>query len=413
MSKRIVILMMALVALFSVSLTALAESLIVNLKDGDVLEINCEGNTLALVRLSKTKATAACKGRGTAPTSTPISQPTNTPIPPATNTPVPPATNTPVPPPTDTPPGGDLAGKECPAWVHDRHVVQGPDGSMYPTWHPQVDPDYGCYFTHEHGADPRSSNIFTQMPPFGYVDKLAGMNTPHEGFKVFVLNRGTYTQDGRNVRDDHLMHFHMGTAVVGRYTAQFHEFSYAYRGDRGEFRVTGLADTGRVEQVGSTCDSPRRGGRDFSTIGCNDPYEIWNNVHFSIIHPDDPYQDPMHVRLYVSGSVAAFDPVTTRDPADSSRLVYTMAYRQPGENVDPLSSQSWYRGCNREGYFGPHFSNNTGRDTTYWTDVYGRVQSGAATGGLIQQQVNMNNNTDNTIYKWAEDFCSQHIHAPN
>lgn len=31
---------------------------------------------------------------------------------------------------------GSLAGSPCPASVHDKYVVAGPDGKMYPTWHP-------------------------------------------------------------------------------------------------------------------------------------------------------------------------------------------------------------------------------------------------------------------------------------
>ena len=42
----------------------------------------------------------------------------------------------------------------CPAWVHDQYTVQGFDGKTYPTWHPQVDPVYWCYFSHEHGSRP-------------------------------------------------------------------------------------------------------------------------------------------------------------------------------------------------------------------------------------------------------------------
>jgi hypothetical protein len=397
MQKRIIILIAVFIALFSVSLTALAEAMVMNLRGGDSIEINCDGSKLNLTRINTKKIKAECKGSASAPTNTPV---------PATNTPVPQATNTPTP--TS---GGDLAGKECPAWVHDQHVVEGPDGNMYPTWHPQIDPQYSCYFTHEHGADPRSSNIFTQMPTFGYIAKLSGMSMPHEGYKVFVLNRGT-TSEGKTAPDDHLLYFHMGTAGVGRYTNQFHEFGYAYIGDRGEFRVTGLADTGGNDLVGSTCSNPRKGGRDFSTVGCNDSYEIWNNVHFSIIHPNDPFKDPMHVRLYISGSVAAFDPITTRDPNDSSRLLYTAAYRNPNQNIDPLSSQSPYRGCNREGYFGPNYFNNANRSTTYWTDVYGKVQSGSGPG-LLEQFVSASNSTDNRIFKYREPFCGPNIHAPN
>ena len=33
-----------------------------------------------------------------------------------------------------------VPNETCPAWVHDQYVTTGPDGRIYPTWHPQIDP---------------------------------------------------------------------------------------------------------------------------------------------------------------------------------------------------------------------------------------------------------------------------------
>ena len=41
-----------------------------------------------------------------------------------------------------------VAGRPCPQWVHDQYVTTGPDGKMYATWHPPVDPQFGCVFGH-------------------------------------------------------------------------------------------------------------------------------------------------------------------------------------------------------------------------------------------------------------------------
>src|SRR6185436_6385717 len=132
MQKRILIFTIALVALFSVSLTALAENMILNLRGGDKIAINCNGYKLNLTRLNKNKVKAECKGAASgqassAPNSLNLRGGDNAeincdgskldvtrvdprrakaecqgaaPIP--TNTPVPP-TNTPVPSPTNTP----------------------------------------------------------------------------------------------------------------------------------------------------------------------------------------------------------------------------------------------------------------------------------------------------------------------
>jgi hypothetical protein len=52
----------------------------------------------------------------------------------------------------------------CSAAFHDRYFVVAPDGHRYPTWHPPlaVDPATGreCAFGHEHGRDPRRSQLW-------------------------------------------------------------------------------------------------------------------------------------------------------------------------------------------------------------------------------------------------------------
>src|SRR5437899_3225580 len=44
-----------------------------------------------------------------------------------------------------------VAGQPCPSFLHDSWVTTGPDGNSYPTWHPAIDPRYGCFYGHEHG----------------------------------------------------------------------------------------------------------------------------------------------------------------------------------------------------------------------------------------------------------------------
>ena len=79
-----------------------------------------------------------------------------------------------------------VAGRPCPQWVHDQYVTTGPDGKMYATWHPPVDPQFGCVFGHEHGADPRTSRANADPPAFGYAAAQMGMVEPHVGYKVFT-----------------------------------------------------------------------------------------------------------------------------------------------------------------------------------------------------------------------------------
>ncbi|MCG8349358.1 MAG: hypothetical protein MI924_16450 [Chloroflexales bacterium] len=125
----------------------------------------------------------------------------------------------------------------CPQWVHDQYVTTGPDGKLYPTWHPQIDPVYWCYFEHEHGSDP---DLFVAgyRPPYGYVSAqteakpelssnfLCDVETfeaaanivlspePHVGFKSYAFD------DANGHR--WLITHHFGTASLKRVCVRFH-----------------------------------------------------------------------------------------------------------------------------------------------------------------------------------------------
>jgi hypothetical protein len=360
-----------------------------------------------------TPPTATPTQPGTPPTATPTTPPTATPTQPAatpTATLVPP-TATPTATPNSTVP---VAGQKCPDWVHDQYTVAGPDGKSYRTWHPPIDPTSGCWFGHEHGADPRTSGADNTLPAFGYAASLLGMTEPHEGYKVFILNNGTNTQDGRVVSGDYRIIFHMGTHGVGRYTARFHslEYDFVARDNTGRVaHIYGMGDTG--DNMGSTCDNPRKNGRDFSTIGCNDAYEIWS-FSFTVSDPKQQYgTEPMQARTYISGAVAAFDPITTRDPADNARLVYTQDYRSPGSGIDPTSPNARYLGCQREAYGGPNYWNNSGKPTIVYTDPYGKIVSTTPGAGLIQQEISAVKNSTFSQFKYRQDFCGNGVRFPN
>ena len=48
----------------------------------------------------------------------------------------------------------------CAKEQHDAYSVVGPDGKLYSTWHPPVDPTSGCSFGHEPGRDPHGSHLY-------------------------------------------------------------------------------------------------------------------------------------------------------------------------------------------------------------------------------------------------------------
>ncbi|MGH8623330.1 MAG: hypothetical protein ACRET3_14445, partial [Burkholderiales bacterium] len=81
----------------------------------------------------------------------------------------------------------------CTPEVHNRYSVVGPDRKLYPTWHPPVDPVTGCSFGHEHGRDPRGSNLHRTVGdiPFGLAnealitwDSANQRNEDHVGHKI-------------------------------------------------------------------------------------------------------------------------------------------------------------------------------------------------------------------------------------
>lgn len=83
----------------------------------------------------------------------------------------------------------EIALPLCSAAVHDRYMATGPDGVKYPTWHPQIDPQTGCRFDHEHGSNPDLVK-YGIKPLFGYSSSGA---EGHAGYKVYVLT----SADGR------------------------------------------------------------------------------------------------------------------------------------------------------------------------------------------------------------------------
>lgn len=153
----------------------------------------------------------------------------------------------------------------CPKALHERFSVIGPDGRRYPTWHPPtvIDPATGqrCTFGHEHGADPRASDIYDWVAghfaapgyeayagiPFGvaaealngYAAATPGTATrseDHVGYKVDVADDVKLTgPDGAatGVTCDYLTVVHQGTHSPDALSNNAHELLYATRCDDG------------------------------------------------------------------------------------------------------------------------------------------------------------------------------------
>lgn len=178
----------------------------------------------------------------------------------------------------------------CPDSLHNQYFVIGPDHKRYPTWHPPVDPVTGCSFGHDHGRDPRGSNLYASVGdiPFGYaneqLDTWDPANPRHEdhfGHKIEWENDVPlhFGSDAANslfdVHCDVLTKLHQGTHSADALTNNLHELVYHIRCSDGlELHVTILAAIGDPGGFTRSCDgtdvsvglalprnSPQGGGR--------------------------------------------------------------------------------------------------------------------------------------------------------
>jgi hypothetical protein len=158
----------------------------------------------------------------------------------------------------------------CTPEIHNRYAVVGPDGKLYPTWHPPVDPETGCTFGHEHGRDPSGSNLFADVGPipFGYANEQLETWDPtgvrredHVGHKIEWENDirlhfgGSVSHALLELRCDVLTKLHQGTHSKDAFTNNLHELAYHIRCDDGtEMHVTLLSAIGEPGEFVRSCD---------------------------------------------------------------------------------------------------------------------------------------------------------------
>lgn len=343
---------------------------VVALIRGETVQVTCaDANRLRADRQGDLEVWLTC-GR--------IAPPTATPAPTLPPTEIPQPTNTPV-----APPNGELLPVEpasmlgtCPATVHDAFTTTGSDGNIYRTWHPQTVtlPDgSNCTFAHEHGDDPRTSAADNTLPAFGYIGTQAGLNEPHEGFKVYVVDRGEVNDEGRTAQVDSRIVVHMTTgrplpgATGGRFTMPFHSLEYDMIAPSGhEVHVQGMANT---FAAGSICERDARSqssnpvGRVLyidpseNTCAANSTYEIWG------LQLDLSENGSMGANIHVAA--AAFDTQTGITPSTGAAFATGLL------------------GCDREAYHGPIYWYNRFGPAVFRTDAYGRYDP----AGALEQYV--------------------------
>lgn len=161
-------------------------------------------------------------------------------------------------------------GDDCTAEQHNQYSVVGADGKLYPTWHPPVDPQAGCSYGHEHGRDPRGSDLYRRVGdiPFGLANEALDTWDPtgprhedHVGHKIEWANDVAmrFGSDAANaifeVRCDVLAKLHQGSHSKDAFTNNLHELVYHIDCTDGtEMHVTMLAAIGTPGQFERTCD---------------------------------------------------------------------------------------------------------------------------------------------------------------
>jgi hypothetical protein len=198
-----------------------------------------------------------------------------------------------------------------------------------------------------------------------------------------------------------------------------------------EVHIHGVGNTDGGNPSGSVCSLPRTGGRDFSTIQQQSPqsnfdgdcaiagapesaYEIWGPT-FSVCLKDD-YCGETTSRATTLAAVGVFDPMTTRDATNNSRLVYTQDIINPQSGIDPTSPANEFRGCDREAYIGPVYSRNTdGSGTVFYTDARGFTNANNTRDAQhpIKQTISGTWINDTSGLKTRVDQCANGLKFPN
>lgn len=158
----------------------------------------------------------------------------------------------------------------CTKADHDRYVTVGPDGKLYPTWHPPVDPETGCTFGHEHGRDPRGSDLYSDVGkiPFGLANDVLDTWDPtgirhedHFGHKIEWENNVEFRiEDGLSshlirVTCDVMTKFHQGTHSKDAFTNNLHELVFHIKcSDGTELHLTEMVAIGTPGEFVTSCD---------------------------------------------------------------------------------------------------------------------------------------------------------------
>jgi hypothetical protein len=369
-----------------------------------------------------------------------------------------------------------VAGDTCAADVHNRYSTVGPDGLRYPTWHPPTDPASGCTFGHEHGRDPRGSDLYGWMGdiPFGYANQVQDIADPstmrhedHVGHKIEWENDiQMHFSDGAgavlDVRCDVLAKLHQGTHSKDAFTNNVHELVYAIScTDRTQLHITVLAAIGTPGEFVSACDRERHihagvptpptspngnGKRAIPDRSCIEQHLLVapgqrSNYHGAL---HESWETHTQIKLPNGHTIASFDPYfqvfapsryfDAGQAGNVGRPIAACYEVQNGERAQGGAcedgthdgaltglafddARSPFNGVHRQVDINGNRINNPNGPEVWYTDPFGRKASTEAFPGAIRQFIARVDNTGRvprgpTIGR-NRDYGGPGVHAPN
>lgn len=231
---------------------------------------------------------------------------------------------------------------ECSKDVHAEYWTYGPDGKVYPTWHPTRDSS-GCYFGHEHGDDPRNASALTTRygwPAFGFTSERlmesatsasSHRHEDHVGHKIVAMTNvkaiqgddgsALFAPSGSTVATcDLMIKFHQGTHSPDAFTNNMHEVLLNQSCAR--------SDGSRFETSYSAL-MPFGDPGTFATHDCPGPF-LSRTVNAGTAVPADSPQDPSSIGRLITAEDCAqairdhklrYDPISGGQvPLDSDQL---------------------------------------------------------------------------------------------
>lgn len=356
----------------------------------------------------------------------------------------------------------------CTIEIHNRHSVVGPDGKLYPTWHPPVDPS-GCSFGHDHGRDPRGSDLTSRVGliPFGYANEQLEIHDPanprhedHVGHKVEWENDIELVSGPLfSIRCDVLTKLHQGTHSKDAFTNNLHEQVYhldctdgsqvsltvmSAIGTPGEFRES---CTGNFIQAGQAvpANSPNGGGfRSIPTRACVDQIKVQSGQNSNYFELNENWETNIFLRTddgrtlfsanpyyQVRNASRFFDPAiapTVGRPVEACyeetsglRLRGGYCEESTGEGTIPGvlfdDVRSTFDGARRFVDINNNNLNNPNGPEVWYSDPFGRNARTSAFPGSIRQRVSaVNNNIGpdvNGPVIGNRNYGNDGVHAPN